>query len=64
MKKSLLLSTIVTLGLGLCSCHGTLVPSGGPIEEKPDYIFDKSEYTTVIAEMKNKAQKEISQKKE
>ena len=40
MKKSLLLSTIVTLGLGLCSCHGTLVPSGGPIEEKPDYIFE------------------------
>ncbi len=32
--------------------------------EKPDYIFDKSEYTTVIAEMKNKAQKEISQKNE
>ena len=33
-------------------------------KEKPDYIFDKSEYTTVIAEMKNKAQKEISQKNE
>ena len=32
-------------------------------KETPDYIFDKTEYATVIAEIKNKAQKEISEKK-
>lgn len=33
-------------------------------KETPDYIFDKTEYATVIAEIKNKAQKEISEKRQ
>ena len=31
-------------------------------KETPDYIFDKIEYATVIAEIKNKAQKAILEK--